>query len=54
MEIDDFYKRKQTNEEMVAEMNEIDKNMEIGLTQKMQMLMKQSQSKLAKERTTEA
>ena len=46
LDIDDFYKRKQTNDEMEAEMNEIDVKHGKRLTKKMLMLMKQSQSKL--------
>ena len=46
----DFYKRKQTNKNMEAEMKEMDVNKERTLTQKMIILMKRSQSRLEKKK----
>ena len=48
MDIVDFYKRKQTNENMEAEMKEMDEKLGKTLSKMMIILMKRSQSKLEK------
>ena len=46
LDIVDFYLKKQINEDMEAEMKEMDEKLEKTISQKMIILMKQSQSKL--------
>ena len=49
LDIIDFYIKKQTNKKMVDEMKEMDKKLGKTLSQKMIILMNQSQSKLERE-----